>query len=1083
MEGTKMKCPKCQFENPEGSKFCGGCGQNFDLTCPECGANNPAENKFCNECGSDLKPVKEVSNQITETINPPVSPSIETIGTDTPSTTGERKHVTVLFSDLTGYTAMSEKLDPEEVKEITSRIFGEISMIVGKYDGFIEKYAGDAVMAIFGVPKAHEDDPIRAVKAAREIHELIDAISPDVESRIGQPISMHTGINTGLVVTGEVNLEKGIHGVAGDTINVASRLSQLAKGGEILVSPDTHRQAENYFIFERLFTHYIGREQELTTLNDCLEEAIAGKGQFITVVGEAGIGKSRLIFEFRHSLDREQITVLEGRCQTYGIDAPYLPMVNALRRGLDLREDESPAQLLEKAVANIKAIDSALKNYIPYYLHLLSIPSDKYSLPENLKGEDLKKALLEALSAIITLNAQHKPMVLILEDWHWADEASDAALKHLVSVIPSYPLMLVVLFRPEYKARLGSPEILTPLVLKPLGLPNTEGIIKSTFNADSLPEGLGEMIHEKTGGNPLFIEEVTNSLIEQEMVLIKNRRAALTQSIEKIQLPGTVQAVISSRFDRLDGKMQETLRLASVIGREFAQRILERVTPNSKELSKPLEELKALEVIQQIRVLPEAEYIFKHVLTQVVVYESLLLKRRKELHGLVGQAIEEFYKDRLEERAGILAYHYGRSEHQDKAVKYALLAGDQAAALYANAEATTYFEQALMKTRSLPASAKTQCWQIDATLKLAAVGITRQDVERDLKNLEEAHALAEKLSDETRLASVLYWLGRIYYVLCNPETAIDYTKQSLEIADRLGDDVLAAPSVNLMGRVYWLMSDFPQASRMMERSVHQMRQLGNKTEESTASGFAGLVLGHLGEFDQALLYADRGIKLAQEIQTPFGESAAFHYRGCIWDQRGEWDQAIADYEKAKGIADEVGDLFRLQQLNMYEGRAYTLNGDPNGGRLFLEEGLALAKQIGTNFGLARLKSFLADCILRLGEIDAPLSLCQEAIGLAEESEEKFTIALAHRTLAEIFFRLKPSEPQKAERAILEAIRIQQESGAKPELARSYLSYAQLLKRSEEKEKAEEYFVKAIGMFKEMGMAWDLVQSEQILRKF
>jgi class 3 adenylate cyclase/tetratricopeptide (TPR) repeat protein len=1011
---------------------------------------------------------------------------------------------------------MSEKLDPEELKEITTNIFSQISNVIDKYEGFVEKFVGDAVMALFGVPKAHEDDPIRAIRAAREIHELVDSMSPEVEKTIGQPISMHTGINTGLVVTGEVDMGKGTHGVAGDTINLASRLSSLAKAGEILVGPDSYRQAEGYFVFslleptklkgkaksivpyrvveettvrsrfeaaeQRGFTTFTGRKQELTTLGTCLEKAIGGQGQLVTVVGEAGIGKSRLLSEFRRSLDREQITVLEGRCQSYGTETPYLPMVNALRRGLSLQEKDSPNQSLEKMVANIRAIDPALESYIPHYLHLLSIHSHEYSMPQNLKGEELRSALQEALAAILTLNSRRKPTVCIFEDWHWRDEASDLALKHLVSLIASYPLILVVLYRPEYVASWGSLEIHTPLVLKPLGRPNTEDILKSIFHADRVPRRLRDMIHERTVGNPLFIEEVSNSLVEQGVVLVKNRQVALTRSQEDLHLPDTVQAVISSRIDQLNEKAQETLRLASVIGREFSRRILERITPDPKLLSKPLEELKALEVIQQTRVLPEAEYIFKHVLTQVVVYDRLLLRRRKELHGLVGQAVEEFYTDRLEARAGILAYHYGRSEHQDKAVKYALLAGDQAAALYANTEATAYFEQALMKARSLPASAKTQCWQIDATLKLAAVGITRQDIERDLKNLEEAQALAEKLGDETRLARVLYWLGRIYYVLFNPQTAIDYAKRSLEIADRLGDDVLAALPVNLMGRVYWLISDYAQASRMLERSVDQMRQLGNKTEESTALGFAGYVFGHMGEFDRALLYADQGIQLAQEIQTPFAESAAFHYRGCIWDQRGEWAKAVADYEKAKGIADEVGDFFRLQQLKMFEGRAYTLNGDPDGGRVFLEEGLALAKQIGTNFGLARLKSFLADCIFRLGEIDAAFSLCQEAIGLAKKSEDKFTIALAHRTLAEIFFHLEPSKPRKAERAILEAIRIQQESGAKPELARSYLSYAQLFKHKEEKEKAEEYFVKAVGMFKEMGMDWDLAQSEQILRK-
>ncbi len=244
-----MRCPKCQFDNREGAKFCRECGHYFELFCPECGTNFIVDSKFCDECGYHFKPAKETSDEILETKSLPFSPSAEKTSSDGGPSVGERKYVTVLFSDLTGYTAMSEKLDPEEVKEITSRIFGEISKIVGKYDGFIEKYAGDAVMAVFGVPKAHEDDPIRAVRAAQEIHELVDAISPEIETRIEQPLSMHSGINTGLVVTGEVDMERGTHGVAGDTINVASRLSSLARAGEVLVDADTCRLAEGHFSF------------------------------------------------------------------------------------------------------------------------------------------------------------------------------------------------------------------------------------------------------------------------------------------------------------------------------------------------------------------------------------------------------------------------------------------------------------------------------------------------------------------------------------------------------------------------------------------------------------------------------------------------------------------------------------------------------------------------------------------------------------------------------------------------------------------------------------------------------------------
>ncbi|MGD8948989.1 MAG: AAA family ATPase, partial [Desulfobacterales bacterium] len=833
MEGTKMKCPKCQFENPEGIKFCGECGVKLERLCPRCNSLSPSNYKFCGECGESLLSDKEIPEQKSDNDEQSSRPFTKQFLNDVTHFEGERKHVSVLFSDLTGYTVMSERLDPEEVKDITTHIFDEISKIIGKYEGFIEKFAGDAVMALFGADITHEDDPVRAIRAAREIHQLLDSLSPQYEERIGRRLSMHTGINTGLVVTGDVNLKKGTHGVAGDAINIASRLSQLANDGEILVSSDTYRQTESYFVFDCLdskelkgktkpmvpyrvvgetkiqtrfeaaerrgFTQYIGREQELSTLDECLNEAIAGKGQFITVVGEAGLGKSRLIFEFRHSFDREKINVLEGRCQAYGVDTPYLPLVNALRRGLDLREDAGPDQLTEKVVANIKAIDPTLKNYTPYYLNLLSIPSPKYPLPEKLKGEDLKKAFQEALSAIITLNTQHKPMVLILEDWHWTDEASDAALNHLISEVPSYPLMIVVLYRPEFKASWGHPEILTPLVLKPLGLQNTEGIIRSAFNTDSLPQGLGELIHERTGGNPLFIEEVANSLLEQKVVLIKNRKADLTQSIEEIQLPSTIQAVISSRFDRLGEKMQETLRLASVIGREFAQRILERVTPNSNEISKPLEELKTLEVIQQIRVLPEAEYIFKHVLTQVVVYESLLLKRRKELHGLVGKAIEEFYKDRLEEQYEALAHHFSNSTYIDKAIQYLELAGDKATKYFSLGEARSHYRAAIELLDSKKKSSEDKDLYINLSLKWAEVShyVASED---HIKVLESSLKYAQDFRDETRSAKITYWIGRMQYSLGQMVESLHYFENCIEMAGELNDEGMLALPYNVIGR-------------------------------------------------------------------------------------------------------------------------------------------------------------------------------------------------------------------------------------------------------------------------------------------
>jgi class 3 adenylate cyclase/tetratricopeptide (TPR) repeat protein len=1009
---------------------------------------------------------------------------------------------------------MSERLDPEEVKEITTQIFGNITKIVNQYEGFVEKFAGDAVMVIFGATTAHEDDPVRAILAAREIHIMVDSLSPEYEVKIKQPFSMHTGINTGLVVTGEVNLEKGIHGAVGDTINVASRLSQLAKRGEILVSPDTYRQAENYFIFKRLdsmklkgkakpiipyrvvgetkiqtrfeaaerrgFKQFIGRDQELTALNLSLEEAIVGKGQFITVVGEAGVGKSRLIFEFLHGIDQEQIIVLEGRCQSYGIDAPYLPLVHALRRGLDLGEDESPAQLMAKAVANIKTIDPALKDYIPYYLHLLSIPSGKYSLPKNLKGEDLKKAFQEALSAIITLNTQHKPMVLILEDWHWADDASDAALKHLVSVIPSYPLMLVVLYRPEHKASWENPEILTPMVLKPLGLPNTEEIIKSIFKADSLPEGLGEMIHERTGGNPLFIEEVANSLIEQEVVLIKNRKAALTQSIEKIQLPGTVQAVISSRFDRLDGKMQETLRLASVIGREFAQRILERVTPKPQELSKLLQELKALEVIQQIRVLPDPEYIFKHVLTLVVVYNSLLLKRRKELHGLVGQAIEELYKDRLEEQYEALAHHFSNSTHLDKAIQYLEMAGDKATKYFSLGEARKHYRVAIELLDYRKKFSEDKNLYINLSLKWAEVSHYVAS-EEHLTILELSLKYARGLQDETHSAKITYWIGRMQYSLGNMVESLIYFERCIEMADELKDPEILTLAYNWIGRTCLFATEWVKGVDYLEKGIPMLERLGRMDEVAYSMGVLGSICSFMGDFEKAFALNIEALDISRRIGNKTREAVTFIYMATISLIQGLWKESIKYGAQAIDISIEIENPV-IEGVGMWiKGCATFYEGEQQKGVDLLRAGIAKIEVSGSSITLGQAFGRHAEVLALFGKKEAALICAHKAIEMAKIGDRRGGV-YAYRSLAIVAAMNKPIDWGEVETYSKKSIQLADKRGTKPEKAISCFRYAELLRDKGEINQAMDYLALATDLFTEMNMAWWSEQAKNLREK-
>ena len=649
-----MKCQQCQFENPSGAKFCNECGSKLELVCPQCSQVNPPGSKFCNECGHNLaRPPAGTATPAPA--NPPesspVTTSLASIGE------GERRQATVVFSDLSGYTSMSERLDPEEVESIMSRIKAEAVRIVEGHDGIVNQFVGDEVLALFGIPTAHEDDPIRAVRAARELHAFVRQISPEVEERIDSILRMHSGISTGLVVTHLRDIRDGSYGITGDTVNIGARLASRSGPDEILVSPETHRLITAYFQTEALeevtvkgrtrpttpyrvtgesavqtrfeaaqqkgFTSFTGRQQELAALNACLDKTTGSNGQFVTILGEAGVGKSRLVYEFRHSLDRKKITVLQGRCQAYGASTPYFPHINALKRGLNLRDEDTPAELHDKAVANILAIDSSLEKYLPIFLHLLSIPSEQHPLPKNLHSQELATAIHEALAACFILNSKKQPMVLFFEDWHWADEASDAALKHLISITASHALMLLVIYRPEYSASWANWSHHSPINLMALDTRCSEDIVKSVWGVEHLPTGIASKIHKRTGGNPFFTEEISNALLEEGMVNIKDGEAVLSQAPEHLILPDTVQSVIRARLDRLDQISRESLRLASVIGREFAQRLLEQISTSKDTLSQALEELKVLEMIQQIRVIPEAEYMFKHVITQEVTYEML----------------------------------------------------------------------------------------------------------------------------------------------------------------------------------------------------------------------------------------------------------------------------------------------------------------------------------------------------------------------------------------------------------------------------------------------------------------------------
>ncbi|HEC61684.1 MAG TPA: hypothetical protein ENI27_05455 [bacterium] len=719
-----MECRYCGQDNPGQARFCLKCGKKLDKTCHNCRQILPAGAVFCFSCGQkqDVRPAHE-------TMSEENSQSSEPFPLEPPAITaeGERSRATILFSDLSGYTAMSERLDPEEVENIMSRIKAEASKIVESNGGVVNQFIGDEVVALFGIPAAHEDDPRRAVQTALDLHRLVHRISTEMEDEIGNRLHLHSGINTGLIVTHTRDDRDGRFGLTGDVVNTGARLADLADSNELLVSPETWKLIAPYFETEvcealsmkgkaqpiipyrvlresnvhtrfeaseqRGLTRYVGRERDLGILEGCYRLAGENRGQVATIVGEAGLGKSRLLHEFRSRLQLQRVNLLIGHCTATGENFSYHPFQDMFRNMFCITDEDGPQDMLEKVKRSTLSLDPFLEKHLPALLHLLSIPSDQ-SLPSEMAGEVVQRKVLAALKALVLAGVRKGPLVMIVEDLHWIDVNSENAILQFIGAIVTQPVMLLLSYRPYYSPKWGNPGNLTPLVPHPLAQNGTATILSSLLKVEKVPLELTALVHERTEGNPFFIEEVALSLAEEGLVSRNGGQLVLTRPATDISFPDTVQAIVRARIGRLEEGVRDTLRLAAVVGREFTHNLVARLSRTGEKVSVQLEELKTLEMILEKRFQPELEYMFKHAITQTVAYQSLLVKRRKRLHKLVGLAIEELYVDRLAEYFEMLAYHFDRGEVWDKAVEYLVKAGMKSRKNYALQVAQDYLDRA-----------------------------------------------------------------------------------------------------------------------------------------------------------------------------------------------------------------------------------------------------------------------------------------------------------------------------------------------------------------------------------------------------
>ncbi|MCP3951689.1 MAG: AAA family ATPase [Desulfobacterales bacterium] len=692
------------------------------MECWNCLTENSETNKFCGECGCELSTIRK-------------SPGVAF------ETEGERKQATVLFSDLSGYTAMTERLDPEKVKTIMGQIFGKASEIVEEYEGTVERFFGDEIMVLFGVPKAHEDDPVRAIYTALKIHKLVASLNPGFKKRHGIPLGMHTGINTGLMVTGEKYIGRDRYGLTGDTINLAKRLTSIAKESEIVVGPVTYRQSARYFSFQelaptrvkgktklievhkvlssksyskeqgkvserRIQSAMVGRDKELNKLALQLAKVIDGDGSVVNIIGEAGIGKSRLLAEFKKLDALNRVDLIEGKAISIGKNLAFHPIIDLLKRWAQIGENDSEVIALSKLELVVKSVPGVEPSeIIPFIAILMGMKLiGRYAeRVENIEGEALEKLILKNVRDLFSKASELKPLVIVTEDLHWADSSSLELLESLFRLAESQGILFINVFRPDHPETGGRiiqnlkdrPFIYqVAIVLKPLDERISERMISNMLNIEGLSFTVKNKIIERAGGNPFFIEEVVRSFIDEGAIVKKEGRFEITDRIDSMDIPYTINDVLAARIDRLEDGTRNLVKNASVIGRNFFRKILLEVSRTVPDIDDRLNYLQEIQFIQDRKRLDEIEYLFKHVLAQEAAYGLILHQKRKKLHFEVARAIERAFNERLHEFFGVLALHYSRAEEWVQAEFYLARAGEEALRSSASSEALHYYQEA-----------------------------------------------------------------------------------------------------------------------------------------------------------------------------------------------------------------------------------------------------------------------------------------------------------------------------------------------------------------------------------------------------
>jgi len=1106
-----MRCPKCDFENPTGMKFCGKCRTALALTCPSCSFENPPGFDFCGQCAAALNGDAAITKGKPEAKSPA---AVSVVPEDaSPTLEGERKTVTALFADIKGSTELIEDLDPEEARAIIDPALRIMVQAVRRYEGYVVQSTGDGIFALFGAPAAYEDHPQRALYAALQMQQQLC----EHEQHRPAPLEARIGVNTGEVVVRSVETGGKIeYTPIGHTTNLASRLQTLAPPGSIAVSEYTRNLCEGYFelralgpmaargiseavsVYEvtglgslrthfelsarRGLTKFVGRESELEQMRRALELAMGGQGQMVAVVAEAGTGKSRLYYEFKATLPVE-CKVLEAYSVSHGKASAWLPVLELLRKYFGIADGDDAAARHEKVSTVLAALDPALQDTLPYLFGLLGIVAGADPLAQ-MDPQIKKQRTLEAIKRTVVCESLKQPLIVIFEDLHWIDEQTQALLDLLADSIASARVLLLVNYRPEYRHEWGNKSHYVQIGLKPLGHESADELLTALLEDAVELQPLKRLIIERTGGNPFFIEEMVQALFD-EGTLLRNGAVKVTRSLSQLRLPPTVQGILAARIDRLSAQQKGLLQTMAVIGRAAPRALISKITGTAEaQLERTLAELRAAEFIYEQPALGDSEYIFKHALTQEVAYNSLLIERRKLLHERAGHALESIFANQLDDHLTQLAHHYSHSNNIDKAVEYLGRAAHQAMQRSAYADALSNLTSAIGLLQKLPDSPERIQRELSLQLAIipASIPVKGWGSPEGERATTRALELCEQLGNPPELFAPVHGLvWGMHFIRAELRAALEVAQLLLRGAEASQNTVHLIRAHNLLGETLFLMGRLPLAREHHEIAL----SLDDPKRLFAMAGIDGRVVSlswmswiqwHLGYPDHALKVSNEAVEQAHALSHPHSIAFAFSCAAFVRLRLGEIDAVREVAEHQSALSSKYGLMDSLALAKGFQGWAMAMLGH--------EEEIAPVEDWVSSSPLKNVQPgylcMLAEACGEVGRFGRGFDALTEALTLADKYENRYCEPETYRLKGELLLKQSGSNIEEVKTCFRRAIEIARKQSAKSWELRATMSLARLLTTQGRRDEARKMLAEIYNWFTEGFETADLKDAKALL---